>query len=66
LAWLVHRDPHIVPISGTRRIERLDENAAATAIALTEAEQRRIAGVLAEGTVAGSRYPAAGMATVNA
>ena len=48
------------------RIERLEENAAATAVALTDAEQRRIAGVLAERTVAGSRYPAAGMATVNA
>ena len=35
-------------------------------IMLTDAEERRIADVLAERAVAGSRYPAAGMATVNA
>jgi aryl-alcohol dehydrogenase-like predicted oxidoreductase len=66
LAWLLSRDPHIVPIPGTRRIERLEENAAATAITLTEGEQRRIDEVLAQQTVAGTRYPAAGMASVNA
>jgi aryl-alcohol dehydrogenase-like predicted oxidoreductase len=66
LAWLLSRDPHIVPIPGTRRIERLEENAAATAITLSEGEQRRIDEVLARQTVAGTRYPAAGMASVNA
>ena len=65
LAWLLHRGPHIVPIPGTRRIVRLEENAAATTIALTNAEERRIAEVLAARTVAGTRYAAAGMATVN-
>jgi aryl-alcohol dehydrogenase-like predicted oxidoreductase len=65
LAWLLHRGPHIVPIPGTRRIARLEENAAATSIALTDAEQRRIAEVLADNEVAGTRYPAAGMASVN-
>jgi aryl-alcohol dehydrogenase-like predicted oxidoreductase len=65
LAWLLHRGPHIVPIPGTRRIARLEENAAATSIALTDAEQRRIAEVLADNDVAGTRYPAAGMASVN-
>jgi aryl-alcohol dehydrogenase-like predicted oxidoreductase len=66
LAWLLSRGPHIVPIPGTRRVARLDENAAATRITLTEAEQRAIAGVLATRQVAGTRYPAAGMASVNA
>jgi aryl-alcohol dehydrogenase-like predicted oxidoreductase len=66
LAWLLSRDPHIVPIPGTRRIERLEENAGATAITLSEGEQRRIDEVLARQTVAGTRYPAAGMASVNA
>jgi aryl-alcohol dehydrogenase-like predicted oxidoreductase len=66
LAWLLSRDPHIVPIPGTRRIERLEENAAATAITFSEGEQRRIDEVLAQQTVAGTRYPAAGMASVNA
>ena len=55
----------IVPIPGTRRIARLEENAAATPIALTKAEERRIADVLAERKVAGTRYPAAAMAAVN-
>ena len=66
LAWLLHRDAQIVPIPGTRRIARLEENAAATTIALTKAEQRRIDDVLAARSVAGTRYAAAGMATVNA
>ena len=66
LAWLLHRDPHIVPIPGTRRIERLDENAAAANIVLTDGELRRIDAVLAENTVKGPRYNAAGMALVNA
>ena len=66
LAWLLHRSPHIVPIPGTRRIARLDENAAAAAISLSDAELRSIDAVLAEHAVAGTRYPAAGMANLNA
>jgi aryl-alcohol dehydrogenase-like predicted oxidoreductase len=66
LAWLLHRGPDIVPIPGTRRISRLDENAAATRIDLTLGEQRRLDDVLATHEVAGTRYPIAGMAHVNA
>jgi len=65
LAWLLHQGTDIVPIPGTRRISRLDENAAATAIKLTENELQRIDAVLASTVVAGTRYPAAGMAAVN-
>ena len=65
LAWLLDRDPNIVPIPGTRRLERLQENAAATAITLTHDERNKIASVLTARPVAGLRYPAAGMATVN-
>ena len=65
LAWLLHRGPHIVPIPGTRSIARLEENAAATTIALTNAEVRKVGEVLAKRTVTGTRYPAAGMANVN-
>jgi len=65
LAWLLSRGSNIVPIPGTRRIERLEENAAATAINLTAEEEQRIDAVLAERDVAGTRYPAAGMANVN-
>lgn len=66
LAWLLHRGADIVPIPGTRRIARLDENAAATRIDLTLNEQRRLDDVLARHEVAGARYPAASMASVNA
>jgi len=66
LAWLLHRGPDIVPIPGTRKISRLDENAGAASIRLTGEELQRIEGVLARHEVAGMRYPAAGMANVNA
>lgn len=66
LAWLLHQGDDIVPIPGTRRIERLDENAGAARIALTDAEQQRIDEVLSQHAVAGTRYPEAQMAAVNA
>ncbi len=65
LAWLLARDAGIVPIPGTRRIERLDENAAAAAISLDADDLRRIDEVLAAQPVAGTRYPAAVMGNVN-
>lgn len=65
LAWLLSRAADIVPIPGTRRIARLEENAAATVIKLSEQDLRRIDAVLAARPVAGTRYPAAGMAAVN-
>ncbi|MFO7276015.1 MAG: aldo/keto reductase [Pseudomonadota bacterium] len=65
LAWLLHQGDDIVPIPGTRKIERLEENAAATRIQLTDSELERIDQVLAQHPVAGMRYPEAGMAFVN-
>jgi aryl-alcohol dehydrogenase-like predicted oxidoreductase len=66
LAWLLSRGDDIVPIPGTRRVERLNENAGAASMALSPLELERIDRVLAEQPVAGTRYPAAGMASVNA
>jgi aryl-alcohol dehydrogenase-like predicted oxidoreductase len=66
LAWLLHRGPDIVPIPGTRQIARLEENAAAVALALTPQEDQQLTQLLSQQPVAGSRYPAAGMANVNA
>ena len=65
LAWLLGREPHVVPIPGTRSKTRLDENAAATRIALTQGEERAIDDILARRPASGTRYPAAGMAMLN-
>ncbi|MGC4060475.1 MAG: aldo/keto reductase [Aquabacterium sp.] len=66
LAWLLSRGLDIVPIPGTRSTARLDENTQAASIELTEAEMARIDEVLAAQPVVGTRYAAAGMATVHA
>ena len=65
LAWLLHQGEDIVPIPGTRRIARLDENAGAARIALTAEERARIDAVLAAHAIAGTRYPEWSMGTVN-
>jgi aryl-alcohol dehydrogenase-like predicted oxidoreductase len=65
LAWLLHQGSDIVPIPGTRRIERLDENAGATRVELSDDDLERIDRVLTENVVAGTRYPSAAMASVN-
>lgn len=65
LAWLLHQAPDIVPIPGTRRIERLNENAAAAMIRLDAAELAAIQAVIDGADIAGTRYPAANMAALN-
>nr|WP_277817143.1 aldo/keto reductase [Solimonas terrae] len=65
LAWLLDQGEDIVPIPGTRRIGRLEQNVAAAAITLSEHERRAISAILAASQVLGSRYPEAGMAMVN-
>jgi aryl-alcohol dehydrogenase-like predicted oxidoreductase len=65
LAWLLHQGPDIVPIPGTRRIERLEENAAATCVELSSGELDSIEQALADNVVAGTRYPQANMSAVN-
>jgi aryl-alcohol dehydrogenase-like predicted oxidoreductase len=65
LAWLLDRGDDIVPIPGTRRIARLDENAAATHITLNKNDRLQIDTVLVTSPVVGERYPAASLATVN-
>lgn len=66
LAWLLHQGEDIVPIPGTRKIRRLDENIAATRIVLTRHELQAIATLLASHAVSGTRYAAAAMAALNA
>ena len=62
LAWLLHQGDDVVPIPGTRRIERLEENVGAVALELSAEELRRIDEVAPVGVAAGERY--ADMSTI--
>jgi aryl-alcohol dehydrogenase-like predicted oxidoreductase len=64
LAWLLAQHPFIVPIPGTRRRERIDENAGATAVALSADDIADLNALAATIGVAGNRYDDAGMAAV--
>jgi aryl-alcohol dehydrogenase-like predicted oxidoreductase len=57
LAWLLARKPWIVPIPGTRRVERLDENIGAAHVALTAGDLTEIETAAAQIQVHGARYP---------
>jgi aryl-alcohol dehydrogenase-like predicted oxidoreductase len=57
LAWLLAQRPWIVPIPGTRRVERLDENLGAAAIQLTADDLSEIERAAAQIEVQGARYP---------
>jgi aryl-alcohol dehydrogenase-like predicted oxidoreductase len=57
LAWLLAQKPWIVPIPGTRRVERLDENIGAANVALTPDDLREIDDLASKITVQGARYP---------
>jgi aryl-alcohol dehydrogenase-like predicted oxidoreductase len=59
LAWLLARKPWIVPIPGTRKLERLEENIGAVAVELTSADLREIESAASEITIQGARYPEA-------
>jgi len=65
LAWLLSRGPQVIPIPGTRRIERLDENAAAARLVLDAGTLSRIDDLLAARPVAGTRYPEAAMSSLD-
>jgi len=62
LAWLLARAPHVIPIPGSTRPERVEENVAATRIELTASEIAELDGI---GTPAGERYGERGMKLVN-
>ena len=57
LAWLLAQKPWIVPIPGTTKLRRLEENIAATQIELTADDLREIDRAAAQITVHGARYP---------
>jgi aryl-alcohol dehydrogenase-like predicted oxidoreductase len=64
LAWLPAQQPWIVPIPGTRRRERVDEDAGATQVALSTDEVADLDTLAARIGVQGNRYNAGGMAMV--
>jgi aryl-alcohol dehydrogenase-like predicted oxidoreductase len=59
LAWLLAQKPWIVPIPGTKRLERLDENLAAAGVILTPDDLREIESAASKIRVQGDRYPEA-------
>ena len=65
LAWVLAQGDDIVPIPGSKRRERLEENAAAADIRLTPDDFREIDALLPPGIAAGTRYAEGGMKTIN-
>ena len=57
LAWLLAQKPWIVPIPGTTKLHRLEENIGAAALELTTADLREIDGAASQVTLHGARYP---------
>lgn len=56
LAWLLAQSPHIVPIPGTTNPQRLDENIAASAVALSAADLAQIEAIAPRNVAVGQRY----------
>jgi len=59
IAWLLAQKPWIVPIPGTTKLHRLDENLGAAAVALSVVELRDIDAAVSKVQVQGARYPEA-------
>jgi len=64
LAWLLAQGDDVVPIPGTKRSARLDENLGALSVKLTPDEVAKIGAAIPPGAAAGSRYPEAAMGHV--
>ena len=57
LAWLLAQKPWIVPIPGTTKLHRLDENIGAVTVELTSDDLREIESAASQITIQGARYP---------
>ncbi len=57
LAWLLAQKPWIVPIPGTTKLARLEENIGAASVNLTSDDLREIENAASQITVQGARYP---------
>jgi aryl-alcohol dehydrogenase-like predicted oxidoreductase len=65
LAWVLAKAEEVVPIPGTKRIQYLEENAAAATIQLSDREMKALDAALPPGAAVGTRYAEAGMKAVN-
>ena len=65
LAWLLAQKPWIVPIPGTTKVHRLEENVGAANVALDAVDLSEIAVALSRIKVEGDRYPAALQANID-
>ncbi|MGW0515645.1 aldo/keto reductase [Streptomyces olivaceoviridis] len=63
LAWLLAQGDDVVPIPGTKRVDRLEENAGADGLRLGDAQLTRLSAL---GAAAGERYGAANMSAIDA
>jgi len=59
LAWLLAQKPWIVPIPGTTKLSRLDENIGAVSVELTSGDLREIENAASKIMIQGARYPEA-------
>jgi aryl-alcohol dehydrogenase-like predicted oxidoreductase len=59
LTWLLHQQPWIVPIPGTKRIERLEENLGAASVELSELQLGELRAAADQIQIVGARYPEA-------
>jgi aryl-alcohol dehydrogenase-like predicted oxidoreductase len=65
LAWLLHKDPRLVPIPGTQSIQHLEENLGAAAVVLSPEHMQRLEKLINTQTVKGLRYSAQSMSEVD-
>jgi aryl-alcohol dehydrogenase-like predicted oxidoreductase len=65
LAWVLAQGNDIVPIPGTKKVSRLDENLGALQLHLTSEDLKAIDAIAPKGVAAGDRYPTAMMGSVN-
>ena len=64
LAWVLAQGKDVIPIPGTKRVQRVDENLAAVGIKLSASDLQRISDAAPPGAGAGTRYPAETMKRV--
>ena len=64
IAWLLARNDNIIPIPGTKRRDRLEENIGAFNVKLSRDDMVKIDEIMPPGAAVGERYPATGMALI--